>query len=107
MRGTSIHTHLPKLDRPRPPPHSTPIACAMFLQRSAIAAARRAAPAAIARRTFTTSFVRRRNPPAAIVRRTIDTIAGDAKPDATHEKEAGHSANAPSVLEGFKKLERT
>ncbi|KAJ4339641.1 Cytochrome c oxidase subunit 4 [Didymella glomerata] len=60
----------------------------MFLQRSAIAAARRAAPAAIARRTFTTTFVRR-----------------DAKPEATHEKEAGHSANAPSVLEGFKKLD--
>ncbi|KAF9690500.1 hypothetical protein EKO04_011431 [Ascochyta lentis] len=63
----------------------------MFLQRSAIAAARRAAPAApaaLARRTFTTTFVRR-----------------DAKPEATHDKEAGHSGNAPSVLEGFKKLE--
>jgi hypothetical protein len=36
-----------------------PIAAAMFLQRSAFAAARRAAPRAIARRTFTTSFVRR------------------------------------------------
>lgn len=38
---------------------STPIARAMFLQRSAFAAARRAAPRAIARRTFTTTFVRR------------------------------------------------
>ena len=48
-----------------------------------------------------------RDPPGAIVPRTIDSIAGDAKPDATHEKEAGHSANAPSVLEGYKKLDRT
>ena len=46
-----------------------------------------------------------RDSPAAIVRRTIDSIAGDAKPEATHEKEAGHSASAPSVLEGFKKLD--
>jgi cytochrome c oxidase subunit 5b len=38
-----------------------PIAAAMFLQRSAFAAARRAAPRAIARRTFTTSFVRRKS----------------------------------------------
>jgi cytochrome c oxidase subunit 5b len=33
----------------------------MFLQRSAVAAARRVAPRAIARRTFTTTFVRRRS----------------------------------------------
>jgi hypothetical protein len=43
--------------------------------------------------------------PGAIVRCTIDTIAGDAKPDATAEKETGHSASAPSLLQGYKKLE--
>jgi cytochrome c oxidase subunit 5b len=37
----------------------------MFVQRSAIAAARRAAPAAIARRAFTTTFVRRKGSPAS------------------------------------------
>lgn len=36
-----------------------PIAPAMFVQRSAFAVARRAAPRALARRTFTTSFIRR------------------------------------------------
>ncbi|CAI6334727.1 unnamed protein product [Periconia digitata] len=56
----------------------------MFLQRSAFAVARRAAPRAIARRTFTTSFVRR---------------------DANQNKDAGHSASSPSVVEGYKKLE--
>lgn len=40
----------------------------------------------------------------AIVRCTIDTRVGEAK-DATADKETGHSANAPSVLEGFKKLD--
>ena len=40
---------------------STPIAPTMFLQRSAFAVARRAAPRAVARRTFTTSFVRRKS----------------------------------------------
>ena len=80
----------------------------MFVQRSAIAAARRAAPAAIARRTFTTTFVRRKGPPReAAHQRPIDLPAGDAKPEATHEKEAGHSANAPSVLAGLKKLDGT
>lgn len=39
--------------------HSAPIALAMFVQRSAFALARRAAPRALARRTFTTTFVRR------------------------------------------------
>jgi cytochrome c oxidase subunit 5b len=48
-----------------------------------------------------------RDPPRAVNRHPIDLIAGDAKPEATHEKEAGHSANAPSVLEGFKKLDGT
>ena len=48
-----------------------------------------------------------RDPPGAIVRPPIDCPAGDAKPEATHDKEAGHSANAPSVLEGYKKLDRT
>lgn len=46
---------------PRHPLRSTPIAVAMFLQRSAVTAARRVAPRAIARRTFTTTFVRRRS----------------------------------------------
>ncbi|KAL6702748.1 Cytochrome c oxidase subunit 4 [Coniothyrium glycines] len=55
----------------------------MFVQRSAFAAARRAAPRALARRTFTTTFVRR-----------------DAN------KDAGHESNSPSVLEGYKKLDQ-
>ncbi|KAF9732619.1 hypothetical protein PMIN06_012234 [Paraphaeosphaeria minitans] len=55
----------------------------MFVQRSAFAVARRAAPRALARRTFTTSFIRR-----------------DAN------KEAGHSADAPSLVEGYKKLDQ-
>ncbi|KAL5119381.1 Cytochrome c oxidase subunit 4 [Pleosporales sp. CAS-2024a] len=60
----------------------------MFLQRSAVAAARRVAPRAVARRTFTTTLIRRHvNDKAA---------AG---------KETGHSASAPSVLAGFKKLD--
>ncbi|KAF2679894.1 COX5B-domain-containing protein [Lentithecium fluviatile CBS 122367] len=63
----------------------------MFLQRSAFALARRAAPRAIARRTFTTSFVRRKS------RR-------ESYRDANADKEAGHSANAPSVVEGYKKI---
>jgi hypothetical protein len=45
--------------RPTVSLHSTPIALAMFLQRSAVAAARRAAPRVVARRTFVSSFVRR------------------------------------------------
>ncbi|KAF2247580.1 COX5B-domain-containing protein [Trematosphaeria pertusa] len=61
----------------------------MFLQRSAFAAARRAAPRALARRTFTTTFVRR-----------------DVNEKATSDKEAGHSSSAPSVVEGFKKLDQ-
>ncbi|KAH7406453.1 cytochrome c oxidase polypeptide IV mitochondrial precursor [Phaeosphaeria sp. MPI-PUGE-AT-0046c] len=61
----------------------------MFLQRSAVAAARRVAPRAIARRTFTTTFVRR-----------------DVNEKATANKEAGHAANAPSVVEGYKKLDQ-
>ncbi|EMD69709.1 hypothetical protein COCSADRAFT_75843, partial [Bipolaris sorokiniana ND90Pr] len=75
-----------KLDSHAHPLHSTPIALAMFLQRSAMAAARRAAPRALAQRTFTTSFVRRDDSKVA-------------------QKETGHSANSPSVLEGFKKLD--
>ncbi|KAF2010536.1 cytochrome c oxidase-like protein polypeptide IV [Aaosphaeria arxii CBS 175.79] len=58
----------------------------MFLQRSAIAAARRSVPRAIARRTFTSSFVRR-----------------DASQKPT---EAGHSGTAPSVVEGYKTLDQ-
>jgi hypothetical protein len=46
----------------RCPLRSTPIALAMFLQRSAVAAARRVVPRAIAARTFTTTFVRRTSP---------------------------------------------
>jgi hypothetical protein len=49
-----------KTDTNPHPLHSTPIDRAMFLQRSAVAAARRVAPRAIAQRTFTTSFIRRR-----------------------------------------------
>ncbi|KAH7377372.1 cytochrome c oxidase subunit VB-domain-containing protein [Pyrenochaeta sp. MPI-SDFR-AT-0127] len=60
----------------------------MFVQRSAIAAARRVAPRALARRTFTTTFVRR-----------------DVNEKATADKEAGHSAGAPSILQGYKKLD--
>ncbi|RMZ68521.1 Cytochrome c oxidase subunit Vb [Pyrenophora seminiperda CCB06] len=67
----------------------------MFVQRSAIAAARRAAPRALARRTFTTSFVRR----------DASSEAKEAKESNIAQKETGHSANAPSVLAGFKKLE--
>jgi hypothetical protein len=48
-----------QLDNHAHPLHSTPIVSAMFVQRSAIAAARRVAPRAIAtRRTFTTTFAR-------------------------------------------------
>ncbi|KAJ4364105.1 Cytochrome c oxidase subunit 4 [Neocucurbitaria cava] len=61
----------------------------MFVQRSAFAAARRVAPRALARRTFTTTFVRR-----------------DVNEKATADKETGHSASAPSILEGFKKLDQ-
>ncbi|KAK3215753.1 hypothetical protein GRF29_8g963430 [Pseudopithomyces chartarum] len=61
----------------------------MFVQRSAFAVARRAAPRALARRTFTTTFVRR-----------------DVNEKATADKEAGHSASSPSVVEGFKKLDQ-
>ena len=43
------------------PPH--PIASAMFVQRSAIAAARRVAPRALAQRSFTTSLARRTSVP--------------------------------------------
>ncbi|KAF1916562.1 cytochrome c oxidase subunit VB-domain-containing protein, partial [Ampelomyces quisqualis] len=66
---------------------STPIDLSMFLQRSAVAAARRAAPRAMARRTFTTTFVRR-----------------DANEKPTEDKEAGNSASAPSILDGYKKI---
>jgi hypothetical protein len=41
------------------------------------------------------------------VRITIDTLTGDVNEKATADKEAGHSASAPSVLEGYKKLDRT
>ncbi|CAE7032021.1 hypothetical protein P3342_006740 [Pyrenophora teres f. teres] len=67
----------------------------MFLQRSAIAAARRAAPRALAQRTFTTSFVRR----------DASSEAKEAKESNIAQKENGHSASSPSLLEGFKKLE--
>ncbi|PSN65101.1 cytochrome c oxidase-like protein polypeptide IV [Corynespora cassiicola Philippines] len=59
----------------------------MFLQRSAIAAARRSVPRAFARRTFASSMVRR-----------------NVNEKATADKEAGHSASSPSVVEGYKKL---
>lgn len=36
-----------------------------------------------------------------------DSIAGEVNEKATDSKEGGHSANAPSVVEGFKKLDRT
>ncbi|KAF2027717.1 COX5B-domain-containing protein, partial [Setomelanomma holmii] len=70
------------------PLRSAPIALAMFLQRSAVAAVRRVAPRVLAQRTFTTSFVHR-----------------DAKPETPAPKDAAHSASSPSVLAGFKKLE--
>ena len=60
--SNSLLSH-PNLCSSTAPPHplrSTPIARAMFVQRSAFAAARRMAPRAVARRTFTTTFVRRR-----------------------------------------------
>jgi cytochrome c oxidase subunit 5b len=57
-RGLTQPTPTPTPTSPSPLP---PIALAMFLQRSAVAAARRVAPRAIARRTFTTTFVRRRS----------------------------------------------
>ena len=49
----------------------------------------------------------------AIVRCAIDTIAGEsteskeAKESNIAQKETGHSADSPSVLAGFKKLDRT
>ncbi|KAH9862752.1 hypothetical protein J1614_010845 [Plenodomus biglobosus] len=57
----------------------------MFVQRSAIAAARRVAPRALAQRTFTTSFIRR-----------------DAADKPTPDK---HTSATPSLLQGYKKLE--
>ena len=60
----------------------------MFLQRSAVTAARRVAPRAIARRTFTTTFVRR-----------------DANDKSAPEKATSQSGNPPSILEGYKKLD--
>ncbi|KAF1966712.1 COX5B-domain-containing protein [Bimuria novae-zelandiae CBS 107.79] len=60
----------------------------MFVQRSAFAVARRAAPRVLARRTFTTTFVRR-----------------DVNEKSTADKETGHSASSPSVIEGYKKLD--
>ncbi|KAI8932277.1 hypothetical protein NX059_010475 [Plenodomus lindquistii] len=57
----------------------------MFVQRSAIAAARRVAPRALAQRTFTTSFVRR-----------------DAAEKPTADK---HTTPIPSVVQGYKKLD--
>ncbi|KAI4608077.1 uncharacterized protein J4E87_004485 [Alternaria ethzedia] len=68
----------------------------MFVQRSAIAAARRVAPRAIAtRRTFTTTFARWES-----------TESKEAKESNIAQKETGHSANSPSVLAGFKKLDQ-
>ncbi|KAF2124352.1 COX5B-domain-containing protein [Dothidotthia symphoricarpi CBS 119687] len=57
----------------------------MFLQRSAVAAARRVAPAALARRTFTTTFVRR---------------------DANEKKDTPAPSNIPSLLEGYKTIDQ-
>jgi len=54
----------------------------MFLQRSAVAVARRAAPRVVARRTFTSSVIRRDAP-----------------------KDEGQAAATPSILEGMKKLD--
>lgn len=42
-----------------------------------------------------------------IVRCPLTTIAGDVNEKATADKEAGHSASSPSVIEGYKKLDRT
>ncbi|EDU43736.1 cytochrome c oxidase polypeptide IV, mitochondrial precursor [Pyrenophora tritici-repentis Pt-1C-BFP] len=67
----------------------------MFLQRSAIAVARRAAPRVLAQRTFTTSFVHR----------DASSEAKEAKENNIAQKETGHSADSPSVLAGFKKLD--
>ncbi|KAF1837110.1 COX5B-domain-containing protein [Decorospora gaudefroyi] len=67
----------------------------MFVQRSAIAAARRVAPRALARRTFTTS-----------VARWESAESKEAKENKIAQKETGHEANAPSVLEGFTKLDQ-
>ncbi|KAI4710064.1 hypothetical protein J4E89_005296 [Alternaria sp. Ai002NY15] len=68
----------------------------MFVQRSAIAAARRVVPRAVAtRRTFTTTFARWES-----------TESKEAKESNIAQKETGHSANSPSVLAGFKKLDQ-
>jgi hypothetical protein len=55
LTPTLQHRTTPSLSAPHP------IAPAMFVQRSAFAVARRAAPRAFARRTFATSFVRRKS----------------------------------------------
>ncbi|KAF2186762.1 COX5B-domain-containing protein [Zopfia rhizophila CBS 207.26] len=62
----------------------------MFLQRSAIAAVRRTVPRAIARRTFTSSFVYRK----------ANAIAGDTKKDAT----LGDPTTSVEAARGFKPL---
>jgi hypothetical protein len=58
---TSIQfsTRPPSSTPPSPTSPLHPIALAMFLQRSAVVAARRVAPRAIARRAFSTTIVRR------------------------------------------------
>ncbi|KAF2875890.1 cytochrome c oxidase-like protein polypeptide IV [Massariosphaeria phaeospora] len=61
----------------------------MFLQRSAITAARRTVPRFAARRTFVSSIVRREQ----------------QHPKSDPPKAVGHSASSPSVLEGYKKLD--
>lgn len=58
-RNVNSPTRSSKLDAHAFPSPLYPIALQMFVQRSAIAAARRVAPRALARRTFTTTFVRR------------------------------------------------
>ncbi|ORY08659.1 cytochrome c oxidase subunit VB-domain-containing protein [Clohesyomyces aquaticus] len=66
----------------------------MFLQRSAVAAVRRAAPRLVARRTFTSS----------IVRRNADAIAGEDKKTPPQPPPAD-SSTALHSAPGFKKLE--
>ncbi|KAF2795245.1 COX5B-domain-containing protein [Melanomma pulvis-pyrius CBS 109.77] len=66
----------------------------MFLQRSAIAAARRTVPRALARRTFASSIVRREAPK-------------DASKDATPKPEAVPAgSNTPSLLTGYKTIDQ-
>ena len=73
---TSGHWKYPSSSKPSTTT-SAPIAPAMFLQRTAVAAARRAAVSPAIRRGFTTTFVRRESfPPDRLPRFAFSTDLG-------------------------------